>query len=367
VAEAWSRHTSELRTEQARATARRLRSLGWFLLAGIYAVCAHQFAARTMSALAAGPYAAGPYASIAGRLLFVLLLLAGFAAMGLLGRQQTSPLAAVGLPRRPGFGREWALGAALGWAGIVLCVLPVALTGGLLFTAGTSGKAASAGAAVLDLLALAAAALADELVFRGYPFQRLIEVTGPTLATILMTLLFTLGRESSSSSPGSLLVTLLLGVLLAMAYLRTRALWVGWGFHFAWNASMAVLFGLPLSGLTEFSPVFSTYTTGTPWLTGGRYGPEGSAIAILVLLGLLIAIARATRDLHHRWAFPEIVGAGIPVDIDAISQRQHEKGMGSGVGAGAEAAIQPPAGSQLVQIAPFLPQPSPPSGDADDH
>ena len=327
--------------DRAVTAARRLRSLGWFLLAGVYAIFARQLAERAASVLAGGPFF-----SLASRFFYVVLLLVGFAAMGVLGQRQSAPVAAMGLPRRPGFGREWALGAALGWAGIVVCVLPVALTGGLLVTFGDR-DAGAVGSLLIDLLTLLLAALADEVLFRGYPFQRLIEATGPTLATILLTLLFTLGHGGSvGTTPGGFLVTMLLGFLLAMAYLRTRALWVGWGFHFAWTASMAVLFGLPVSGLTEFSPLFSTYTTGPAWLTGGGYGPEGSAVAFLVLLGLLLVMARVTRDLRHRWGHLEIVGAGIPVDLDAISQRQHEEGMGPGV------AAPPPAGSQLVQIAP---------------
>ncbi len=336
--------TAQRRDEQGLARARRLRALGWFLLAGVYAIFAQQFADRAATVLAAGPFF-----SLASRFFYVLLLVAGFAGMGLLGQRQSKPLAAMGLPRRAGFGREWARGAALGWAGIVACVLPVALTGGMLVTTG-SHDAGAIGATLIDLLTLLLAALADEVLFRGYPFQRLMEATGPALAAILMTVLFTLGRGGGTgASPASILVTMLLGFLLAMAYLRTRALWVGWGFHFAWTASTAVLFGLPVSGLTEFSPVFSTYTSGPAWLTGGGYGPEGSAVAALVLLGLLFVMARLTHELRHQWGHPEIVGAGIPVDIDAISQRQHEQGMGPGT-------AQAPAGSQLVQIAPVSDQ-----------
>ncbi len=326
---------------RARASGQRSQAFGWFLLASIYAVFCQQLATRTALALAAGPYI-----WLVNRGFYVLLLMAGFAALAAVAQGHRAPLTQMGLPRRPGFGREWALGAALGWAGVVACVLPVALTGGLIISAGAHNPAAF-GMLLVDLLTLLLATLADEILFHGYPFQRLIEATGPTLATILVTLLFTLGRGADvPSTPGSILSTLVLGFVLATAYLRTRALWVGWGLHFAWSATTAVLFGLPVGGLTQFSPVISTYSVGPAWLTGGGYGPEGSAVAVLVLLGLFVVTARATRDLRHRWAMPEIVGAGMPVDIDAISKRQHEQGMGPG------AALQPTAPSSLVQIAP---------------
>jgi hypothetical protein len=71
--------------------------------------------------------------------------------------------------------------------------------------------------------------------------------------------------------------------------------------------------------------------------------------ALVVLLVLIFVLARATRELRHRWAIPEIVGAGIPVDIDGLARQQHAEGMGPG--AGVETGTPSPAPS-LVQIAP---------------
>ena len=187
------------------------------------------------------------------------------------------------------------------------------------------------------------------MLFRGYPFQRLLEASGPVTASVLMTLLFAAGRAGGfPSSAGSTLASLLLGFLLAAAYLRTRALWVGWAFHFSWNASIAVLFGLPLRGFPGVAPVYSTYSSGPVWLTGGGYGLESSFLAILVLIAMFPVLARATAELRHRWAMPEIIGAAIPVDLDAAQRRQHEQAMGS-------AAAPPSAPPLLVQIAPAAP------------
>ena len=41
---------------------------------------------------------------------------------------------------------------------------------------------------------------------------------------------------------------MLAGVLLSIAWLRTHGLWLPWGIHFAWNASIGLLFGLPVRG-----------------------------------------------------------------------------------------------------------------------
>jgi hypothetical protein len=247
---------------------------------------------------------------------------------------------------------------------MVACVLPTALFGALAIQVDHTPHQLLL--LLVDFAVLAIAALAEEVIFRGYPFQRLIDAMGPTLATLLVGVIFGAAHLTNpDASSASLITTVLAGWLLALAYLRTRALWVSWGLHFGWNASMGLLFGLPVSGLTIFSPVVSTYTAGPVWMTGGGYGPEGSAIAIVVLLGLLIVLARVTRDLKHLYAGPVIIAGGMPVDIDALARREHEQGMGPGMAIGQKVA---PAGQQLVQIiapAPAAPLPLRPPAEED--
>jgi hypothetical protein len=61
---------------------------------------------------------------------------------------------------------------------------------------------------------------------------------------------------------------------------------------------------------------------------------------MFVMLGLIVVTVYATRDLAYQYAQPVIVPGGIPVDIDAISRRQHEAAMGP----------SQPAQPQIVQI-----------------
>lgn len=277
---------------------------------------------------------------LVSRSLLVVLLISGFAAMGASGQRQMHPIAAMGLLRRTGWVREWALGAALGWGGVVAAVLPLAVAAGLLVSfAGSISRAlaASAYAAVLLLLST----LTQELLFRGYPFQRLREAVGGASAAVFSSIVFAFERTAGSLSLLTFLNSLLLAFLLTLVYLRTRALWVGWGLNFAWNASLGLLFGLPVNGIG--SPAISTYSTGPAWLTGRGYGPEGALLATFILLALLVVAAQATAELRHRWALPEIHPAGIPVDLDAAARRQHE-------------AAARPAEPPLVQILPAEPR-----------
>ena len=74
-----------------------------------------------------------------------------------------------------------------------------------------------------------------------------------------------------------------------VAYLRTRALWLPWGIHFGWNATLGLLLGLPVSGIRSFNLWIYTQPYGPKWLTGDFYGIEAAATGTAaILFGLLI-------------------------------------------------------------------------------
>lgn len=312
----------------------RIRSFAWFLLAAVYFILAKQTAV-----IAAHGLSSGIWFDLVDRSILLFLLIVGYSAFGYVGQRQQEPVNAMGLERRAGWLREFAIGSAIGWAGVSACALIIALFGGMVvfFYIGWFQFTLI----FIDLAILLIAALAQEVAFRGYPFQRLMEATNPVVATLLMSLLYAfVFAGNPGASTASLLLVMFLGWLLSVAYLRTRGLWVGWGIHFAWDASMAVLFGLPLSGMSRYSPVISSTALGPTWLTGFDYGPEGSAVAMAVVLLLIMVTTFATHDLNYRYAQPVIVAAGIPVDIDAVARGQHEAAMGPAQ----------PASPQFVQI-----------------
>ena len=105
---------------------------------------------------------------------------------------------------------------------------------------------------------------------------------------------------------------------------------------------MSLLFGLPMPGGMNYSPILVANAAGPAWVSGGAQGPEASAFGVIIAMALLIVMARATSDLQYKYAFDEVVPGGIPVDIDAAARQQHEAAMG---------ATQP-AEPQLVQILP---------------
>ena len=317
----------------------RLRSLGWFLTASAWFLFSDLVAQRAASGLTQGDAQEPLY-----RWFLLFLLLVGYGLMARLSTPasklaQGSTAKALGLQRRPGWRREIALGAALGWAGVVACVLPAALSGDLVLTFFTNPR--QWWMMALDVMALAAGTLAVEVAFRGYPFQRLVEAMGPALATLFMAAIYAIWwTHAAPATTATVLVAFLLGCVLAVGYLRTRALWVSWGLHFAWAAAMGIALGLPLAGPMSYSPLVVTNSRGAMWVSGGLQGPEGSAFGVMVAVLLVFAVVKVTGDLNYKYGFEEIVPGGIPVDLDAAARQQHEAAMGA-------AAEQEP---KLVQI-----------------
>lgn len=315
----------------------RLRSLVLALLALIY-----YFLARTLALHAANGLSSGAWFDLLDNAVLLFLLLLGYAAMGLVFQRQREPLKAMGLDLRPCARREFGIGAALGWGMMLACLLPIAVTGGLIVTFWTTSR--QFGFFAINLLTLFIAALVQEVVFRGYFFQRLMQAFGSTLATgFLLLVVAALYVRDTDWTAISMLVALLSALLLTLAYLRTRALWLGWGFHFAWTATMAALFGLPVRGSSQFSSVVQSDARGPYALTGGGYGPEAGVLAVIALLGGIVVLIRVTREYAWQYAQPVIVAGGMPVDLDRAQQKQHES-----------ASVDPSATAKtaLIQIAP---------------
>lgn len=241
-----------------------------------------------------------------------LLLLALYSALLLFADQvDINPLVALGLGRRHA-GRLAFSGIGLGAVMICIGIAGTAAVGHVRWTVRFNGEAA--GLVAVELFILIWGALAEELAFRGYPFQRLVEAFGAWGAVLIMSALFGLAHVANPhSSFWAVTNTILVGVLLSVAYLRTRSLWLPWGIHFGWNAALGLGFGLPVSGLTDFAVAVHGRAAGPVWLTGGAYGLEGGALGTLSIavgfLPLLWATRRGASLGKHN---PEELPSGAP-------------------------------------------------------
>jgi len=289
-------------------------NIALFLAGCLWIVAASSAASHSAQGIADRlnlPLAAGPLEQA----FFLFLLVCGFATIRWMSTRQDGGLRSTNaLPSRPTAPREWMRGAALGWGMLLVAVLPMML-GRVLFPQLWLAPGAW-GLALLSLVTLALYTLALEVAFRGFLFSRLIAAIGPVAATIVLSLIYAIASSYRPYSTSlSFVVAFFTGVLYSMAYLRTHALWLGWGMHFAWDASMAVLLGLPVAGYGTYSSVVETATGGPDWLTGGPYGPEGALFTVLVMLGAMIVLYRISRDYAWNYTHPPIVPAGYAVVI----------------------------------------------------
>lgn len=278
----------------------------WLLAARAVAVRAADGIATRFNIGAAQP--------LIGDLFLLFLLLLGYTILNWIGTKQGSVRLANALPRRATALQEWSRGAIIGWAALLVAVLPMMLLGSL--HPQFSWTASAFGAIILSLVSLAVAALASEVAFRGFLFRRLIDAIGPTAATLLLSGIYALLGSLRPNATGlSFLITLIAGVLFSLAYLRTHALWLGWGLHFAWAAATAVLFGLPIGGVASYGSIVLTTVSGPEWFSGGAYGPEAAFFTGIVLLVTMAVVYRATYDYAWNYTQPVIIPGGYPMDV----------------------------------------------------
>jgi hypothetical protein len=319
-------------------TGGRFRAGGQVVAAVLYF-----FLVRSLAFHGAQGVAVEQWAPLVEQAMLVFLLLLGYTAMGFWFNHQTAPVSAQGLPRRSGWQSEMGLGLATGWGIAVVCVLPMVLAGGIAIVLTLQLSAWCW--LVVDVAFFALATLAEEIVFRGYAFQRFVDAVGPLAASLSFAAFYAIVQAFLlGSSRASVAVSVVLGLVLSTAYLRTRALWVSWGLNFGWKASRALLFGLAVSGVNSHSPIVEGDPMGPFWVTGGGFGLDGSWVSFYILLAALPVVFKMTRNLDYRYNAPVIVPGGIPVDLDALAHAQHEAAMGP-----AQSATPP-----LVQIAPAV-------------
>jgi hypothetical protein len=130
--------------------------------------------------------------------------------------------------------------------------------------------------------------------------------------------------------------------------------------HFAWNASMGILFGLPVSGLGDFSSVIRTRAVGRHWLTGGAYGPEAAFFTLGAIVIAIVVLLLVTRDYAWHYTHPPIIAAGYPLDVaPPAAHAAMEQEAQAGPGALVQILPTTP-GTMSVQPAPPPPLPTPP-------
>jgi membrane protease YdiL (CAAX protease family) len=238
--------------------------------------------------------------SVKAIMAFLVLL-----ATWIVARMEKRPLDDYGIPPRQAFGRQFWEGFVWGFCmlSVILLVLrvlgqfridSVALTGGaaLRYAFGWA-------------LVFLAVAINEEFAFRGYllfSFSRRMRFWP---AAMMLSLMFGAAHlGNSGENVLGILQVVLTGMIFCLTIRRTGNLWFAVGYHAAWDWAETFFYGTPDSGLLGVGRFLNTSVRGPNWLTGGSAGPEGSVIAIFVLL-------LAALLVHFR--FPKAIYPDRPV------------------------------------------------------
>lgn len=144
------------------------------------------------------------------------------------------------------------------------------------------------------LAVFVAVAIVEELLFRGFIFQRLIESFGEWPAQLIIAGMFLLTHIDNPGMAGNILVTASLNIFIAsilfgLAYIKTGNLAMPIGIHFMANWVQGTILGFGVSG-NEAPGILKPQLVKAPeWLTGGAFGVEASLFGLVILLVVTLA------------------------------------------------------------------------------
>jgi len=286
-----------------------------FITALTWAIAANLIATKAAQGIS-GRFQLAPILAVLQASFLLFLLVVGLRGLDWIATKGRFAGEVLPLPARKGRAREWGIGFALGWGMVLAGALPVLVAGYLHAQPELTGR--NLGACAVALIVLALVSLAEEVIFRGYALQRLAGVIGISAGAVLMSVVFAaflIFADPPRSLRNALIDGLLFGLLLTMAYLRTRGLWLGWGLHFGYRAVAAVIIGLPIAGHGELPSLMNTTTSGPRWLSGGAYGLDATLWAGAVLLIAMAVLYRVTREYAWSYTHAPIIAAGHEVTI----------------------------------------------------
>lgn len=149
------------------------------------------------------------------------------------------------------------------------------------------------------------AAVTEELWVRALLLRLLWRVLGPIPAFAVVAVVFAaLHLANPGATPLAAATVAVAGLMFSAMYALTGRLWLPIGLHFGWNFSQGYLFGAVVSGADLGGSVaLSTARSGSAsWLTGGAFGPEASAFALIlvtvVTAGTLWLVVSRSRELR---------------------------------------------------------------------
>ena len=205
-------------------------------------------------------------------------------------RREPSEVAGAGAVARTG------RGVLIGFAMCAVVIVNIAFLGGY----HVDGFGSATGA--LGLFGfMAAAAVTEELLFRGVLFRLVEERFGTWTSLLLTGLVFGLVHLFNPDAGlwGAIAIAVEAGFMLGACYAATRNLWVPIGLHFGWNFALGGVFSVAVSGTGESDGLLKATMSGSDLVTGGAFGPEGSVYTVVSGVVLTLVFLRLAHRRGH--------------------------------------------------------------------
>lgn len=194
--------------------------------------------------------------------------------------------------------------------GILLALTLTMLTLGIGYLAGTlsyfgNGFSLFSATEVITTLLLGmvlafASGFGEEIAFRGYLQTRIAQRYNPTVAVVIVAVLFALAHPLSTTiHPLIYLATAsLVGILFGALYVRTHSLWTGIALHTFWNYLQIAVFAVRNSADTRFfgAPLFVFDN-----LSATPQALIELGVIVLGLLGVLYSTRRTAAAQETVW------------------------------------------------------------------
>jgi len=238
-------------------------------------------------------------------------LIAALIPAVILARIEKRPWKVYGLPLRRAFGRMFWLGTLWGFLGI--SILMVTLFGIHDFDFGQvalHGLRIGKFALYWSMLFLLVG-LFEEFLLRGYTQFTLARGIGFWPAAAMLSVTFGLIHLLNEGEQWrGVLAAGWIGLFLCLTLRRTGSLWFAVGFHAAWDWGETFFYSVPDSGISyPHQQLLHSSLHGSPWLTGGTVGPEGSLLCLLILGLAWIAFDR----VFPRAVAPDLTRNTLPI------------------------------------------------------
>lgn len=177
-----------------------------------------------------------------------------------------------------------ALGAACGGLAFLATIAGIALLSRTTVRLNPSSTSTMLYAFGLSLMVWTAGALIEEAIFRGYLLNHLARSLSFWPAALLSSAVFAAIHVDRTANPLlTAMSTGLVGLILCWSVRIFGSIWFAVAFHTCWNLLQSFAIGTNNSGRPPPAFLSAWSFEGPTWATGGRVGPEGSAVAVAVL------------------------------------------------------------------------------------